>query len=99
VNRPTLRERAEAVLREELLPWARVAHTQGGEEVRIYRDVLPALGSVVPGVTSLRALADLMGWEYDPHVPESRGGRKTSVNAIRVPLSEFLAELEPVDAG
>ena len=98
-NRPTLCERAEAVLREELLPWARVTRTKDGDEVRIYRDVLPALGSVVPGATSLRALADLMGWSYDPHIPESRGGHRTSVNAIRVPLSEFLAELEPVDAG
>jgi len=96
-NRPTLRERAESVLREEVLPWARVAHTQGGDEVRIYRDVLPALGSAVPGATSLRALADLMGWEYDPHVPEKRGGRVTSVNAIRIPLDRFLAELEPVE--
>jgi len=96
-NRPTLRERAESVLREEILPWARVARTQGGEEVRIYRDVLLALGSAVPGATSLRALADLMGWEYDPHVPEKRGGRVTSVNAIRVPLDRFLAELEPAE--
>ena len=96
-NRPTLRERAEAVLREELLPWARVARAQGGDEVRIYREALQRLGRAVPGVTSLRALADLMGWEYDPRLSESRGGRKTHVSAVRVPLSEFLAELEPAD--
>jgi len=96
-NRPTLRERAESVLREGFIPWIRATRAQGGEEVRVYYDILKALGDMVPGVTSLRALADLMGWRYDPHVPERRGDRITSVNAIRVPLGEFLAELEPVD--
>ncbi|MFP3138350.1 MAG: hypothetical protein RXS42_09095, partial [Nitrososphaeria archaeon] len=96
-NRPTLRERAESVLREWFIPWIRAARGPDGEEVRIYRDVLKALGGAVPGATSLRALADLMGWKYDPHVPERRGERITSVNVIRVPLDQFLAELEPVD--
>ena len=96
-NRPTLRERAEAVLHEEVLPWARAARGPDGEEVRIYHNILDALGNTVPGATSLRALADLMGWKYDPRLSERRGGRITSVSAIRVPLNEFLAELEPVD--
>ncbi|MFP3209747.1 MAG: hypothetical protein RXR82_08745, partial [Nitrososphaeria archaeon] len=97
VNRPTLRERAESVLREWYIPWIRAARAQGGEEVRIYDDVLKALGGAVPGATSLRALADLMGWKYDPRVAERRGERVTTVKAIRVPLNEFLAELEPVE--
>jgi hypothetical protein len=97
VNRPTLHERAESVLREWYIPWIRAARAQGGEEVRIYDDVLKALGGAVPGATSLRALADLMGWKYDPRVAERRGERVTTVKAIRVPLNEFLAELEPVE--
>jgi hypothetical protein len=98
-NRPTLRERAEAVLREGFIPWIRAARAQGGDEVRIYSDMLKALGNTVPGATSLRALADLMGWEYVPRIRESRGGLKLRLEMIRVPLGEFLAELEPVDAG
>ena len=98
-NRPTLRERAESVLWDGLIPWIRAARTQGGDEVRIYREALQQLGRAVPGATSLRALADLMGWKYDPHVPEKRGDRVTSVNAIRVPLDRFLMELEPAEVG
>jgi len=101
VNRPTLRERAESVLWEWYIPWIRATRAQGGDEVRIYYEILKALGNLVPGVTSLRALADLMGWKYDQHLPEKRGGRVTTVNVIRVPLDRFLAELEPaeVDGG
>jgi hypothetical protein len=94
----TLRERAEYVLSGDYITWIRAVHARGGDEVRIYRDALRALGNTVPGVTSLRALADLMGWKYD-HVRESRSGLKLWLEVVRVPLEEFLAELEPVDAG
>jgi len=87
----SLRERAERVLKEGRLPYADCRRYKGRWHVLFTTELVRALedaGVEVAG--GLKALAELLGWEYAAARVNGRVRR-----VARVPLKEFLDFLDP----
>jgi hypothetical protein len=84
-----LEERARVVLEKQLIPWLVLI----GSEVYITKGILEELKDTI-GDTTLKSLAELLGWEYKSRHSIRQGDSVTSKSVIRVSLESFLEFLK-----
>jgi hypothetical protein len=85
-----LGERVRIVVDKQLIPWI-IKRVEGGEEyLYITTGIMKELAGVVGGTESLKSLAELLGWEYDPRWSVRESSRVTSKSVIRVSLKDFI---------
>jgi hypothetical protein len=85
-----LEDRVRIVIDKQLIPWIIKRVEDGEEYLYITTGLVSELSKVVSNVGSLKSIAELLGWEYQPRRAVREGSKVTSYSVIKVPLKDFI---------